>query len=50
MSGEESIISIPRIVVVDLPDLPRRRIPGYNIFFIVTILGFTSLCIYKNRF
>ncbi len=47
MDNEESIISLPGIVVVDLP-VPPKKVPGYNIILIITLLGLTSLWIYKK--
>ncbi|TFG18979.1 MAG: hypothetical protein EU530_07605 [Promethearchaeota archaeon] len=48
MANTESIISLPGIVVVNLPD-PPKKVPGYNVILVITILGLTSLWIYKKN-
>ncbi|MHA1111621.1 MAG: hypothetical protein ACTSRE_11005 [Promethearchaeota archaeon] len=47
MDNEESIISIPGIVVIDLPN-PPKKVPGYNVILLITIMGLTSLWIFKK--
>jgi len=47
MNNEESIVSLPGIVVVDLPN-PLKKVPGYNVFLVLIIMGLTTVLISKN--
>jgi hypothetical protein len=50
LKGIESEVSNPCIVQVDLPDSPKRKIPGYNMPIFLGILGFTIFFTYKKMF
>ncbi len=47
VKGVESEMSLPGIVNVDLPE-PEKKVPGYNVILVITLIGFTSLWIYKK--
>ncbi|MBN2157174.1 MAG: hypothetical protein JW776_14110 [Candidatus Lokiarchaeota archaeon] len=49
VKGIESEISNPRVVLVDLPDPPDNKVPGYNIFLIIIIPSLALFIIYKNK-
>jgi hypothetical protein len=41
--GVESVMSGPGIILVDYPNLPRRRIHGYGVISIITIMGLSMI-------
>lgn len=49
MKGSESVISLPGIVNVDLPESPKRRIPGYNVFILYSLLGTSAIWFYRKK-
>ena len=48
LKDTESDISNPGVVLVDYPDPPKEKIPGYKVLLLIAVLGFTSLCIIRK--
>ncbi|MHA1111622.1 MAG: hypothetical protein ACTSRE_11010 [Promethearchaeota archaeon] len=49
LKGTESYTSNPRVVEVDLP-APPKKVPGYNVILVITLMGFTSIWVYNKKF